>query len=536
MSRASRGNLSNGWEDAVGKPSVVLELRPALDGFAGIPQETRLLFKCLKELKHFSVHGLLQHPTRLLFKASRIRKPGLAVRRRYTDARRIYNQSRFVVSFGEHPFYTLSDKAMEFCSKKALGYQLLFKTALGVPSLKLGAFDPSLFKDFVWRSLFSKTLTAKDYDLVSTSMFYTCRAPWHVMHKAGLASLNFSRVAKFPRFNSKGIDIFIGQTPYPGRFSRDTRLIVRYHDAVPVFMPHTISDKSRHQAVHFHALMSNVQAGAWFACVSESARSELLTMFPEAAERAVTIHNMISEHYFAEPSDRSQLQNIVLSSIYEGDLDKGIDLRPKFLSNSEKERFYDKRATFLDDTRYLLIVSTIEPRKNHARLFAAWQYLREHHDSNLKLIVVGTLGWDYKSIVSPMMEWIQRGEIFMLEKVPAAAMRVLYRHALVTICPSFAEGFGFSGAESMACGGVVAASDLPVHREVYKDAAIYFNPYSTMSLVNVLEKFILEENGGQLRETLIERGADIVQDYRIDRIAPKWQEFLLNVLNDSEVY
>lgn len=351
------------------KPKVLLELRPALDGFAGIPQETRLLFKCLKGLDGFQVHGLLQHSTRVLFRSGTKRRD--ISKRPFASARSIHNYSRFVVSFGERPYYTITDKVRELYSKQVIGYRLLAKTMIGVGTVKLGKFEPGMFKDFVFRSLFSKTLTSKDFDLVSNTFFYTCRAPWQVLHKAGLASLNVSSIAKFPKLDTKGVDIFIGQTPYPGRFSRGTRLVVRYHDAVPLFMPHTINDKSRHQAVHFHALMSNVKDGAWFACVSDSAKTELLTMFPEAADRAITIHNVVSEHYYAEKSNRSELQNIVLSSIYEGDPDKGVDLRHKFLSNSEKERFYARRADFSDGTHYLLMVSTIEPRKNHARLFAA---------------------------------------------------------------------------------------------------------------------------------------------------------------------
>src|SRR3954447_20915291 len=79
------------------KPSVVLELRPALDGFAGIPQETRLLFKCLKGLGQFQTHGLLQHSSRVLFRSGH--KERKIWRRAFKTAARIHNYSRFVVSF-----------------------------------------------------------------------------------------------------------------------------------------------------------------------------------------------------------------------------------------------------------------------------------------------------------------------------------------------------------------------------------------------------------------------------------------------------
>ena len=51
---------------------------------------------------------------------------------------------------------------------------------------------------------------------------------------------------------------------------------------------------------------------------------------------------------------------------------------------------------------------------------------------------------------------------------------VLYRAARLVLLPSEAEGFGLPLIEALACGAPVAASDLPVFREVAGDAASYF--------------------------------------------------------------
>jgi len=115
-------------------------------------------------------------------------------------------------------------------------------------------------------------------------------------------------------------------------------------------------------------------------------------------------------------------------------------------------------------------------------LLSAWEKLRAEAFPELKLIVVGKLGWHHKAIVKKYRPWMERGDAFLLEDVPAADLRLLYKHARATICPSFGEGFDFSGVEAMKSGGVVAASDIPVHREIYDDAVEYFNPYSTLDL------------------------------------------------------
>ena len=45
---------------------ILLEMRPALEGHAGIPQETRLLFRGLSMLENVRVEGLLQSSDSLL--------------------------------------------------------------------------------------------------------------------------------------------------------------------------------------------------------------------------------------------------------------------------------------------------------------------------------------------------------------------------------------------------------------------------------------------------------------------------------------
>ena len=47
---------------------VLLEMRPALDGYAGIPQEARLLFRGLRTLDGASVEGLIQSSGKVLAK------------------------------------------------------------------------------------------------------------------------------------------------------------------------------------------------------------------------------------------------------------------------------------------------------------------------------------------------------------------------------------------------------------------------------------------------------------------------------------
>lgn len=510
------------------KLKVLLEMRPALEGFAGIPQEARLLFHGLRKIDSVDVEGMLQTSHRRLARGTQDNGAGW-LWKRLTPAQRYARYSKVIVSMQSRPYRNIFEVVLDWLQKRSEALALKISLVSNIGKIKLSRFESKSFEDFAWRTLFAKTLPATDFALVAPANHRVCSVPWNTMHIVGLATLNWGKTAKYPKLDTKGFDVFIGQTPYPARVDKRTAMVIRYHDAIPVFMPHTISDISLHQATHFYALMSNVKSGAWFACVSEATRQDLLRLFPEAADRAITIHNMSSHHYFREDSPFERVPEIIRSRLHASfeDETKAYGLVPKFLTLREKENFY--KRLYNKEFKYLMIVSTVEPRKNHARLLAAWEVIKSEIDSDIKLVIVGTLGWDYKLIVKGFQSWIDRGELFMLSSVPAPDLRVLYRHAAATVCPSLGEGFDFSGVESMASGGITIASDIPVHREVYDDAAEYFDPYSTMSLVKALKKVLYDPDAQLTQDRLRQRGKDVASRYLPENILPQWEAFLARV-------
>jgi glycosyltransferase involved in cell wall biosynthesis len=151
--------------------------------------------------------------------------------------------------------------------------------------------------------------------------------------------------------------------------------------------------------------------------------------------------------------------------------------------------------------------------------------MRAERFPKLKLLVVGKLGWQHTEIVDKFRPWMERGEAFFLTGVPSSDLRLLYKYASATVSPSFNEGFDFAGVEAMRSGGAVVASDIPVHREVYVDAAEYFNPYSVDDLARAIEH-VIDPAREARREELIVKGASVSARYAHDVILPQWESFL----------
>jgi len=230
--------------------------------------------------------------------------------------------------------------------------------------------------------------------------------------------------------------------------------------------------------------------------------------------RSRTIHNMVSHHYFDENSDAARVPELIKTRF-------STRIKPPLAPPSQLLRDAPPSGS-LD---YLLTVSTLEPRKNHLALLAAWEKLRFERCPALKLLVVGSPGWQHREIVRKFRPWMERGDAFLLENVPSSDLRLLYKHARATVCPSYAEGFGFSGVEAMMSGGAVIASDIAAHREIYADAAQYFNPYSVEDLFGAIQQVIMPANSAR-RDELISKGAVVAQRYSHQTIRLQWRSFL----------
>jgi glycosyltransferase involved in cell wall biosynthesis len=70
--------------------------------------------------------------------------------------------------------------------------------------------------------------------------------------------------------------------------------------------------------------------------------------------------------------------------------------------------------------------------------------------------------------------------------VPDAQLADLYRQADIFASVSLYEGFGFPPLEALASGCRVLVSDIPSHREIFGDSAMYVNPLNPTEIAQKL--------------------------------------------------
>jgi len=152
--------------------------------------------------------------------------------------------------------------------------------------------------------------------------------------------------------------------------------------------------------------------------------------------------------------------------------------------------------------RYLLFVSTLEPRKNVANLLRAFRLMVEWGYPGA-LVLVGRWGWRTESIQREFEDSPVRRRILHLDYVDQEALPSLYRGAEALLFPSLLEGFGLPILEAMACGTPVVTAGRSAMPEVAGPAAVYVDPESPHGIATGVMALVRD---AEHRERLAEAG------------------------------
>jgi glycosyltransferase involved in cell wall biosynthesis len=155
---------------------------------------------------------------------------------------------------------------------------------------------------------------------------------------------------------------------------------------------------------------------------------------------------------------------------------------------------------------FVLYVGNAYPYKNLKTLVEAFESLRlrDHH-----LVLVGPPNRFYDDLQRFVRE-LRVPNIVITGFVPGEQLGWLYDNARAFAFPSRSEGFGLPGLEAMAHGLPVVAANATSLPEVYRDAAVYFDPTDTKDLAGCLGAVL---GDADLRARLIRSGHEHVRRF-----------------------
>ena len=160
--------------------------------------------------------------------------------------------------------------------------------------------------------------------------------------------------------------------------------------------------------------------------------------------------------------------------------------------------------------RYILAVSSMDPRKNFERLVTAFNRIE---DKTVKLYIIGM---SFKAFNTPDLQKLIGENVHLPGYISDDALQNMYQNALLSVYPSLYEGFGLPPLESMTYGCPAINSDIPALREVSEDAALYVDPYDTGDITSNINLLLKDE---ALRKELCLKGLEQIGKYSWEKSA-----------------
>jgi glycosyltransferase involved in cell wall biosynthesis len=472
---------------------VLVDLSHAAEGYVGVAQDLRLIFSMLCGLNSVDPSGLLMPTNRHSLPRVGPGEPHEAA----LTASVLHCMERNFPTPPRRPF----PLSMLQKSRTLRGFLRNRHDLLPVS-------DPGQM-NALWRILFAKTLPpAQRERVLARRYFATDLSVSSIIDRCAVHAMPGAKQLQAEQFDA----VLFGM-PRPVRLPAGVRQIIRFHDSVPV----TDMDTVTHWRVSLlHSqLVRRCAPDALFVCNSPQSRESLLTLDPSRARHALVIPCAVA------PPPRSSAgisphavvaRHIVFRALGRHDLvvpDEWSPPRPGF--------------------RYVLSVSTLEPRKNFSGLVRAWERVAARTDPDLKLVIVGGPGWRESAALSEMRPDVASGRILHVHDLPPDELHALMRGAACFAFPSFNEGFGYSPVEALQAGAPCVVSDLPVFRWVFGDTAIFVDPYDVDSIAAGIERVLCPETGPALTRSLREAAEPVLARFRPGHVAEGWENLFHRV-------
>jgi glycosyltransferase involved in cell wall biosynthesis len=166
---------------------------------------------------------------------------------------------------------------------------------------------------------------------------------------------------------------------------------------------------------------------------------------------------------------------------------------------------------------YFIYTGNAYPHKNLERLVEAVVNLNKTKKDKAVLAIVSSRGVFLEKLERLINKYKAMGYIKLLGFVPDEDLGVLLSSSSAFTFPSLSEGFGLPGLEAISSGTLLLVSDIPVFKEIFKDSAIYFNPFDYSSIEESLKSVL--NMSDEVRKEKIQKARKFANRYSWDKMA-----------------
>ncbi len=282
---------------------------------------------------------------------------------------------------------------------------------------------------------------------------------WQIVDYGGAKHQQIRYFTALPQILKKmKIEVFFGTRHYLPPFNSKIRYVALVHDLIPLRMPELFTKKHLERFRIFTAICKH-QADSYLT-VSESTKRDIMK-FMKIPEEKIEVAPLGASSRFSPERDEEGIAQAM-------------------------ERFGIK-------DKYILCLSTVEPRKNMLRTIQAFEQCVLEKNLPYKLVIVGGKGWNNGEIYDYVNEKQLQEHVIFTGYVSNEDVKNIYANASVFVYASLYEGFGLPPLEAMQCGIPVITADNSSLPEVAGDACILVDPYKVEEIRDAIMKVLDSE-------------------------------------------
>jgi glycosyltransferase involved in cell wall biosynthesis len=268
----------------------------------------------------------------------------------------------------------------------------------------------------------------------------------------------------------QGGDIFFG-TNFRGVFAEGMKTVLTVHDLSHEYFPEAVEDVNMN---YFRSSFPDaVERADLLIADSENTKFDIIK-FLQVPEEKIKVIYIGVDKYFQPVADPVQLAGV--------------------------------RHRYSLPEHFILMVGSIQPRKNIAGVLAAMaSLLNKHRTFPWKLVLAGGGGWKNEGLADKISALGLEDRVHFTGYVADEDLPALYSLADLFVFPSLYEGFGLPVVEAMACGVPVVTSNNSCLPEIAGDAAVLVDPHDERDIANGMLRLLEDQD---LRVQCVNRGLE----------------------------
>ena len=171
-------------------------------------------------------------------------------------------------------------------------------------------------------------------------------------------------------------------------------------------------------------------------------------------------------------------------------------------------------------TPYVLVVGTMESRKNLWRLLQVWARLAQDRDMDApRLVLAGRIGWHIEDVQDMLRATSNlQGWVSIAERPSDRELAYLYENCDFTAMVSLYEGWGLPIGEGLSFGKTGVVADNSAMPEVGQDLVEYCDAHSISSIYQACRKLISDPTHkaaleAKIAQTALRNWDDVASDF-----------------------